>query len=136
MHLIPVTASVLAIRTDFSDHEAWKTTVAAISQPAGEGLLANVEFVDDPAYAGKTARQLLGLVPAGYPHSFLLVIDDLTVSGDDHAVAVVDVADEPGRQFRAAPELATVIEHYLSAGDAGFADFAESADADGVVRGC
>lgn len=135
MHLIPVTSSVLAIRTDFSDHEAWKTTVAAISQPAGEGLLANVEFLDDPACAGKTALQLLDLVPAGYPHSFLLVVDEVTVSGLDHPVLVVDMAQEPGRQFRAVPELAVVIEHYLSAGDAGFADFAESADADGIVRG-
>ena len=135
MHLIPVTSSVLAIRTDFSDHEAWKTTVAAISQPAGEGLLANVEFLDDPAYTGKTACQLLGLAPAGYAHSFLLVIDELTVSSPDHPVLVVDLAEEPGREFRALPELAVVIEHYLSAGAVGFADFAGSADADGIVRG-
>ena len=135
MHLIPVTSSVLAIRTDFTDHEAWKTTVAAISQPAGEGLLANVEFLDDPAYTRMTSRQLLGLVPAGYAHSFLLVIDDRTIRDDDHPVLVVDIADEPGRQFRAVPELTVVIEHYLAAGDAGFADFAESADADGIVRG-
>ncbi len=135
MDLIPVTPSVLAIRTDFSDHEAWKTTVSAISQPAGEGLLANVEFVDDRAYTGTTARQLHGIVPAGYAHSFLLVIDDLTVNSDDHPVLVVDLTDEPGGQFRAVPELVLVIEHYLSAGDAGFADFAESADPDGIVRG-
>ena len=135
MDLIPRTPSVLAIRTDFSDHEAWKSAVAAISQPAGEGLLANVEFLDDPAYTGRTAQQLLGIVPAGYAHSFLLIIDDLTVSCRDQAVLVVDIADEPGRQFRAVPELVLVIEHYLSAGEVGFADFAESADPDGVVRG-
>lgn len=135
MDLIPRTPSVLAIRTDFSDHEAWKSTVAAISQPAGEGLLANVEFLDDPAYTGRTARQLLGIVPAGYSHAFLLVIDDLTVSRHDHPVLVVDIADEPGREFRAVPELVLVIEHYLSAGEVGFADFAESADPDGIVRG-
>jgi len=79
MDLIPLTPSVLAIRTDFSDHEAWKTTVTAISQPAGEGLLANVEFLDDSTYTGTTAQHLLGIVPAGYAHSFLLVIDDLTI---------------------------------------------------------
>ena len=135
MHLIPLTPSVLAIRTDFSDHEAWKTTVAAVSQPAGEGLLANVEFLDDPAYTGKTARQLLGIVPAGYAHSFLLVIDDRTVGSPDRPVLVVDIATDPGRHFRAVPELVLVIEHYLSAGEVGFADFAESADPDGIVRG-
>ena len=135
MDLIPPTPCVLAVRTDFSDHEAWKTTVSAISQPAGEGLLANVEFLDDPAYTGMTAQQLRGIVPAGYAHSFLLVIDDLTISSRDHPVLVADVASEPGRQFRAVPELVLVIEHYLAAGVVGFADFAESADPDGIVRG-
>lgn len=49
MDLIPLTPSVLAVRTDFSNHEVWKAIVTATSQPAGEGLLANVEFMDEPA---------------------------------------------------------------------------------------
>jgi hypothetical protein len=65
----------------------------------------------------------------------VVVIDDLTVSDPEHPVLVIDIAHEPGRVFRAVPQLVVVIEHYLSAGDARFADFAELVDQDGIARG-
>jgi hypothetical protein len=56
----------------------------AIRLPAGEDFRADVELLDDHAYGDMTAEQLLELAPEDYEHSFLLIVDGITVSGPQH----------------------------------------------------
>ena len=126
----------MAIRTDFSNHEAWEAIGAAILHPTKEGFGAQVEFVDDVAYRGATEEQLLDLVPEGGERPFfLMIVDAVTVRSPEHPVLVVDLWREPGREFRAVPAAVQSIENNLSIANMDFEEFAESADADGVFRG-
>lgn len=71
----------------------------------------------------------------GATRSFLLIADAAAVGRDVHAVLVVDLVDEPGRSFRAAPGEAQSVENNLSLANMDFFEFAESVGPDGVFRG-
>ena len=47
---------------------AWEELVAAVSEPAGEAEVYYITFFNNSADRGRTADQVLGLVPADYPH--------------------------------------------------------------------
>lgn len=150
MSVLPRTECVPVIRTDFSDDDTWSAIGTALQQPVEYHALralreatgrpemtfrAYVELLDDPAYDGLTADQLLDLVPENYEHSFLLIADHVTISGPEHTLLVVDVADEPGRGFRALPIAVQSIENNLSIANMDFADFADNVGDDGIFRG-
>jgi hypothetical protein len=131
---IPNTENALVLRTEFSDDAAWQAVCAAIREPV-DGFLAYVDFLDDPRYDGVTAGQVVGAVPPEYEHSFIFIVDDVTLSRPDHPILVVDLLDEPGRTFRAIPSCMASIENNLSIANMAFEDYAESVDPDGVHRG-
>jgi hypothetical protein len=130
----PVTDDPIVLRTDFSNPAAWEKICATIREPVKD-FYANVEFVDDPQFEGVTNNELLRLVPEGYLHSFLIVVDETAASQSDHPLLVVDLIEEPGREFRAIPSQIQAIENSLSGANMGFEEFAESVDQDGVFRG-
>ncbi|MDB6108573.1 MAG: hypothetical protein JWR69_323, partial [Pedosphaera sp.] len=121
---------------DFSDQSAWEGICATIGEPAGDlGFLANVECVDDAEYDGVRAEQLLKSVPEDYPFSFIMLLDHTAISQPDHPLLIIDLLEEPGREFRAIPSQIQSIENNLSIANMGFEEFADAADESGVFRG-
>jgi hypothetical protein len=124
------------LRTDFSNQAAWEEIRAEIQKPVGKlQFRANVELIDDPEYAGLTSSQLLGLLPADYSHTFIIVADRTTISHPEHPLLVIDLFDKPAREFRAIPKKIQGIENNLSIANMDFEDFADAVHADGVFRG-
>ena len=135
MKELPEAESPLVIRTHFSNQRAWEEICTVIRQPVEEDFLANVEFVDDAAYANASKEQLLKLFPEDSFHSFCIIADQKAMSQQEHPLLIVDLLDEPGREFRAIPSRIQAIENNLSEANMGFEEFAEAADEDGVFRG-
>jgi hypothetical protein len=52
----------------------------------------------------------------------------------EHHLLVIDLAREPGREFRAVPSAIQSIENNLSIANMDFAEFAGAVDEDGVFR--
>jgi hypothetical protein len=94
-----------------------------------------VEFVDDVEYAGITKDQVLELVAQEYAHSFMIIVDRATISLPDYPLLIVDLYDEPGREFRAIPSQIQSIENSLSIANMDFEEFADAVDESGVFRG-
>ncbi len=134
MKHIPETKNALVLRTDFSDAAAWQSICAAIREPVG-GFKAYVDFVSDPQYDGITAEHLPSLIPQGSNHTFMFIVDRTALSHPDHPILVVDLYTEPGRTFRVIPSEMWGVENNLSIANMDFAEFADSADPDGVFRG-
>ena len=134
MNQIPETENAVVLRTDFSDDAAWKSVCAAIQKPVGD-FRAHVDFVSDPAYGDLTVAQLLSLIPEGFKHSFVFVVDRATLSQPQHPILVVDLLTEPGRTFRVIPSAMWGVENNLTLANMDFADFAGCVDQDGVFRG-
>ena len=136
MKQLPETENPLVIRTDFSNQEVWESICAAISHPVGDpDFLAHVEFLSDEGYKDIDKQQLLKLFPEDYEHSFFIVVDQTAVSKAENPLLVVDLSDEPGREFRAVPETIQAIENNLSLANMDFEEFANGVDEDGILRG-
>jgi hypothetical protein len=131
---LPETENPLVIRADFSDDAAWKALCAAIEQPVGQ-FRAFVEFLDDPAYEGLTAEQVLARVPENFNHGFVFIVDQTALTHPEHPILVVDLFDEPGRAFRLIPSEMWAVENNLSIANMDFAEFANEVDEDGILRG-
>lgn len=134
MKEIPKTEEALVLRTDFSDESAWQSLCDAVRVPVGE-FRANVNFLSDPDYDGVTAEQLPQRLPEDYGHTFLFLVDGVTLSHPDHPVLVLDLDEEVGRSFRVIPTEMWGVENNLSLANMDFGEFAEAVDADGIFRG-
>lgn len=154
MKHLPDSDHTILLRTDFSNDDLWDRVCAAIKQPLTDdqnGLAeslaitaamgqpigdvrADVEPVDSREYEGLTTDQLLTLTQ-GSNQGVVLVIDREAISNPEHPVLVVDVAEEPGRTFRAVPSQIQGIENNLSIANMDWEDFADHVDDDGVFRG-
>lgn len=131
---IPSSENALLIRTDFSDEKRWQQLKHDASEP-GDLFFFNLETVDDRANSGASLDQVLAALPEGYPHSFIVVADTVAISQPEHPLLVVDVAEEPGRQFRAIATQIAAIDNNLSVANMGFEEFAELVDENGIFRG-
>ena len=87
------------------------------------------------AYQDATKEQLLRLVPKDYEHSFIILVDRTAISQPEFPLLIVDLYEEPGREFRAIPSQIQGIENNLSLANMDFAEFADSVSEDGVFRG-
>lgn len=133
----------LLIRTDFSDDQAWSATVVAANAPrildGDVETYASLTTIDDVAFAEHTVEELRVLLGDPPPY-FFFVADRETITNPDHPILAVDHGtDESGTAtattVRVAPAYIAEVENNLSLANLDFADFANSADADGVYRG-
>ena len=131
---IPVTQKSFALRTDFSNDHAWRDLLATLHKPDDE-LAPNLDFINDPAFAGVTPDRLRALLPDDSDHSYAFVIDRRTLTETDHPVIVVDLTRKKPKTFLAAAASLPEVEDNLSLGNMDFDEFAKHADADGVFRG-
>lgn len=134
MRQLPHSKDPLVLRTNFSDQAAWERICVAIKKPVG-GFYAYVEFVNNIAYKDITKEQLMQLVPRNDEHGFIFLVDRVTVSHPEHPILVVDLYEEPGREFRAIPSQVQGIQNNLSIANMDFFEFADAVDEDGVFRG-
>jgi hypothetical protein len=140
MKTIPRAKNAVVLRADFSDDAAWDDLCAVMLEPTPrDGFRANLDFVSDRAFEGATVKDVLGHLPEGanrdFMFTFIFIVDRIALSNPEHPVLVVDLHDQPGRTFRVIPSEMWGAENNLSIANMDFADFAESADADGVFRG-
>lgn len=134
MKNIPETQSSMVLRTDFSDERAWQEVCAAIKEPVGQ-FRAHVTFVSDPAFEEITREEIVAQ-RAKKNAFFLFIVDDRTISHEEHPILVVDLWHEPGRTFRVIPSEMWSVENNLSLANMDWRDFADKAyAADGVFRG-
>ena len=133
MNQLPNTEKAPVLRTDFSDQAAWDAIRKEVMQPV-DGFYANVDFIDDPEFANVSRDELMKLIPRNMRHSFIVVADKSSMSGE-HLLHVIDLLAEQGREFRAEPSRVQSIENNLSIANMDFADFAENCDPEGVFRG-
>ncbi len=134
MKTLPATENVPAVRTDYEHEAAWEAVRQAIHRRYGP-FRAYVDFISDPALAGFDADQLRAMLPPGFSHPILLIVDRLALAGADHPVLVVDLEAEPGRTFRVIPSEIWGVENNLSLANMDFWEFADHAGPDGVFRG-
>jgi hypothetical protein len=136
MKQIPETDDALVLRTDFSNQAIWDAICKAIREPVGIfRFRANVEFLSDPELTGLTKNQLLASLPRNYPHTFIIVVDEIAITHPEHAVLIVDLYERSGHEFRAIPSQVQGIENNLSIANMDFDEFADSVDEDGIFRG-
>ena len=132
MKQLPRTANPLVIRTCFESQEAWETVCGFIRAPQ---YYANVDLLDDIEFENLAAEDLLARLPGDYPHSFLLVVDCVTIRPPEFPVLVIDLYADRGRSFRAIPSEIQGIENNLSIANMDFFEFADNVDEDGIFRG-
>jgi hypothetical protein len=134
MKPLPTSDNALFIRTDFSDPGVWDETLVLVQEPS-HPFIFNMELVDDPEFSDKKVAELLKAIPEDYPHGFIVVADDLTLSHRNHPVLVVDLVDKPGRSFRAIASQVAAVDNNLSSGNMGFGEFVGAVDEEGVFFG-
>ncbi|MFC4104331.1 DUF6924 domain-containing protein [Micromonospora zhanjiangensis] len=128
----PVTYGAPILRTDFSADSAWAALCAAVAGAADDG--EGPDCVSDPEYDGLTVEELVAVGRDDRDCAYAFVADRRTMTDPELSVLVVDLDREPGRTFRAVPAALIAIDDALSASGVDFHRYAESADADGVLR--
>ncbi|MDX3386548.1 hypothetical protein PV682_34635 [Streptomyces niveiscabiei] len=145
-------SATLVVRTDYDDDQAWQDVAAALTKPWGDRPYeADVHFVNDPAWAGATADEVLNAVRADENLSVVFLADRTTMRAGSHALLAVttltreDCGDdedyeqltEYGREFRAVPAGVHEVCANLSIGNLGFEEYAAWAhdDPEGIFRG-
>ena len=122
------------IRTDFSDDAAWQATLAAVVARYGI-FLGSFHVVDDAANASASKEEIVRRLGPGFDHSYIFLVDSVTLAHPERPVLVVDLYDRPLREFRAIPAEVGAIQINLSLANMDFEDFAGAADPDGIFRG-
>lgn len=126
----------LLIRTDFSDDVAWEQVCRLIQAPDPKfGCIANVECINDRAYASLLPEDVATFLPQNHQRRFVFMVDSRTITEASHPVLVVDLEEQPGRTFRVIPVEAWGPENNLRLGNMDFSNFADALEADGVFRG-
>lgn len=140
---LPESPDALVLRTEFLHGDAWEQVHAAVAAPvsvrypngAVDEFQAYVRFVDDRAYDGLTATEL---VADGFDWSgqrFVFLVDRVALTHPEHPILAVDLLEQPGRTFRVIPTEVCGVENNLSISNMGFCEFADNVDPDGIFRG-
>ncbi|MDI6105632.1 hypothetical protein QLQ12_44335 [Actinoplanes sp. NEAU-A12] len=138
----------LIIRTDFTHPREWVEIQPAIAEPqTEEGFTAFVAFVDDRAYEGVTASQLLGMKPADVHHAVAFLVDTRALTHPDRPILVINLYDyvegsddqgkgpQYGATFRVVPSEMWLVQNNLTISNMDWKDFAGNVDRDGIFRG-
>ena len=134
MKKIPRTEKASIIRTDFTNDAAWKRLQTAVQSPP-EPFLFAMEIVDDQNFDQLTNEKLPEQIPDNYLHSFIVLADATSLSAPNFPLLVIDLLEDPGREFRCEAAHLASIENNLSIGNMGFEEFADSVDDSGIFSG-
>jgi hypothetical protein len=122
------------VRTDFSSDEKWRHAVAMATAETSEGFRAELEIVEDPSL---DARPIAALSSDQRWNGarVLFVVDRHTLEDCECSIACVDLAAQPGRNFRAVPSALWGVENNLRLSNMEFDEFARAVAEDGIFRG-
>jgi hypothetical protein len=122
----------LIVRTDFSDDAAWRAIATELAAPYGQSPRCepSPQLIDDPAFDGATADEVLALV-ADDDYLPLIFVADAATMREPHLLLAAttltrdDCADQDdfdytfsyGRELRLAPALADEVHGGLLLGN-------------------
>jgi hypothetical protein len=151
------TQNLWVVRACFSDDQTWELIKKQVAAPqrdplSGMDFMANVRFVEDPAFANMACDDIVRALPADYPGYLVFVVDVQSNQGNEHTLLVVGFSpqgDDPKdferkpnqtpleeiRSFRAIPSTIQSIENNLSIANMDFEDFRNAVQQDGIFRG-
>lgn len=145
----------LVVRTAYGDERAWAEVRDLLLGPSGEGRFAGAHvasayIVDDPAWAGANADEVLEASRLDSRCSVVFIADVVTMEAAHHALLAVttdtrealgddeyDAETAFGSDFRVAPGALLPIEANRLLGRWDFRDYCRAAkeQPDGVFRG-
>lgn len=136
----------VVVRTDFSDDAGWRVVADLLAEPWGdddEDFESSNHFIDDRAYDGATADEVLAAVAGGEAPSVVFVADAVTMRAPHPLLAVwtLTPADFPeekhhefevrfGRDFRLVPAAVSEMHTNLTLANMDFSEFSAAADLD------
>ncbi len=132
--MLPQGEATPFVRTDFSSDEVWRDVLAAASQESPDGFRAQIEPIDDEAFASANPSDLAALAERATDHALVIIADRVTMTDPDRTLLCVDPF-APDASFRVIPSELWGVENNLSVANMDFSDFASAVDADGVFRG-
>ncbi|MEU8712418.1 hypothetical protein [Streptomyces sp. NPDC048663] len=136
--------AALIIRTDFSDETAWQGVQAALLAPwSAGGYEPHVHVIDDPAWDGAAAGDVIAAVSTDEDLSVVFLADSVSMQDRQQSLLAVAVltrdecdSDEEFEAYsgsvRTLPTAIHDIHANLSIANLDFADVAEAARADGA----
>ncbi|MFC4852635.1 DUF6924 domain-containing protein [Actinophytocola glycyrrhizae] len=140
--------AALVVRTDYSDDAAWLTVVALLETEHPLGFRPDNHFVDDPAWAGASAEEVLAAAPR---ENGVVFLADVATMAPPHPLLALNTVTRDeceddyefayemsrGREFRVLPAGVSDVAINLLIANTDFPDFAASAqdDPDGWYRG-
>jgi hypothetical protein len=139
---LPDTFTPALLRVDFADEHTWQQVRDVTLRPLTAGAVSHLAVIDHPKFDG---LDLTGATecPGEYQERIPLVFDRVTREHPDHPLLLIDwLADEdeddeerfiPGA-LRVIPSEFREIEVNLTLANMDFVTFANSADADGILR--
>ncbi|MFJ7495157.1 DUF6924 domain-containing protein [Streptomyces sp. NPDC097727] len=153
MTKLPKSEDTLLIRTDFSDEAAWLALRIAVTTPVADeddddddGFLAMLHIVDEPAYEGLTAEEIVALAPE--EDDLLVVADRRTMTDSEMPLLAVHLTTHDGEdgegdnaRLDTTEELRVVarelwsLENNIAMANMDWEEFVEATDDDGVFRG-
>jgi hypothetical protein len=146
------------IRTDFSDQGAWdalRDVVTTGVQDGSDTFFANVDFIDDRAYAGLGPDEIRALFSDDPMHSIAIVADNIALTSPEMPLLCVELGEpdeddededdeddeDPEwaelvnvREIRVVAKQLWTIENNLAVGNMDFVSWVANADADGIFR--
>ncbi|MFI1398135.1 DUF6924 domain-containing protein [Streptomyces sp. NPDC020681] len=129
------------IRTCFTSEQVWDDLCVRVEEDASDGLLGGLRLVNDPAYEGLSAEQLLNLVPDDSGCVYLAVADARTAAPvdrpHDRTLLIVNVDpgyEEHGGTFRAMVSDFASVDANLWLANVEFSEYMEATDQDGVYQ--
>lgn len=128
----------LLIRTDFSNEALWEGALQVVNPPFDDGDWRPFTIIDNPLYDGWGVTEFLNAI-ATQPE-YVVLVDSVTIAHDEHPVLFLSTDDpgtewsDRGTQVRVAGASATMVSDNLLVGNLLLPEFAEQADADGIVR--
>ncbi len=133
---LPKSENPIVLRTTFEDDSSWKKICDEIIKPEETyGFFATVEFISDSSFAQWDQAQILEDTASLYTHSFIFIVDSITVASLEHPILCIGLRRDKGKSFRVIPSEMWGVENNLSISNMDFDSFMWAADADGVFRG-
>jgi len=126
----------IVLRTDFTNDREWEVICNEIQTPEPNlGFIAYVAFLSDNSFEGFSEKDLVADNIQGYFHDFIFIVDDETVSHQEHPILCVGLNKNKGLKLRTIPSEMWGIENNLSISNMDFEDFSNAVDNDGIFRG-
>ena len=135
MSSLPDSEDSLLVRTDFSDDEAWRRVLSLVETKNSDGFRAHVHVVDDAGWDGAEWQAIREAALATTDHAAVLFIMDHDAMANDHPIQVVDLRQEAQPPFRCVAQELWSVDNNLNLANMDWAEFAGTADDDGVFRG-